>query len=125
MNVILYIYCFIGTDRPALKYLNRHVRTDIATVWYDIGMELLDPRDEQELYVIKNSSSKDMVKCTEMFELWLRRKPNASWNSLIEAFRAPGIELGTLASKIESMLSKGMYIYVSHIMLYQYQYTQV
>ena len=105
--------CFfvVGTDRPALKYLNRHVRLDITTKWHDVGVELLDVEDEPKLKAIKANSSGDVDKCTaEMLQLWLERKPNASWNQLIEAFRAPGIKLEALASKIEGMLSKGMSI---------------
>ena len=39
-----------------------------------------------------------------MFDLWLKKQPTASWDQLIEALRQPGIELGTLAGKIEQML---------------------
>ena len=39
-----------------------------------------------------------------MLELWLTRQPNATWNQLIEALKAPGIELNNAVSKIEEML---------------------
>ena len=39
-----------------------------------------------------------------MLELWLNRQPDATWNQLIEAVKAPGIELNNAASKIEGML---------------------
>ena len=41
-----------------------------------------------------------------MFDLWLKKQPTASWNQLIEALRQPGIELDTLASNIEQILSQ-------------------
>ena len=98
----------VGTNRPTLKYLNRHVRPDIASKWHDVGVELLDEEDESALDAIKSNSSGDVDKYTaEMLQLWLRRKPDASWNQLIEALRAPSIKLETLALKIEGMLSKG------------------
>ena len=39
-----------------------------------------------------------------MLNLWLKKQPTVSWNQLMEALRQPGIELGTLAKKIEQML---------------------
>ena len=39
-----------------------------------------------------------------MLDLWLMKQPTASWNQLIEALRQPGINLGTLATKIEQVL---------------------
>ena len=58
---------------------------------------------------IERDHSGDPNRCTaEMLKLWLNKKSDASWNQLIQAFRAPQIKLETLASKIEEMLSKGM-----------------
>jgi len=37
-----------------------------------------------------------------MFQLWLRKHSNASWNQLIQALRE--IELSSLATKIKAML---------------------
>ena len=102
------VLSLVGTDRPALKYLNRYVRANIVTKWHDVGVELLDVEDEPVLNAIKVNSSGDVDKCAEeMLQLWLERKSDASWNQLIEAFRAPNIKLEALASKIEGMLSKG------------------
>ena len=102
----------IGTDRPALKYLNKYVKADIATEWHDIGVELLDVEEEPVLNAIKNNHPGDVNKCTaEMLQLWLARKPEASWNQLIAVFREPNIKLNTLAMKIERMLSKGKIAY--------------
>ena len=60
---------YVGTDRPALKYLNKF-RDDIATKWHDIGVELLDVEDEVVLTTIKNNYPGDIDKCTaEMLQL--------------------------------------------------------
>jgi len=100
----------IGTDHPALKHLNIHVIPDIADKWYDIGVELLDAKDEIVLNNIKADFVENHDKCaSEMFQLWLARKSDASWNQLIKAFRQPSIGLNALASNIEAMLSKGTY----------------
>ena len=73
--------------------------------WHDLGIELLDSNDVEELDTIEAEHPSDLSKCcTKMFNLWLKKKPSSSWNQLIEALRQPGIELGTLASKVEQML---------------------
>ena len=101
---------YVGTDRPALKYLNKYVKADIAAEWHDIGVELLDVEDEPVLNAIKNNFPGDVNKCTaEMLQLWLARKAEASWNCLIEVLREPNIKLNALAARIEGMLSQGIY----------------
>ena len=73
--------------------------------WHDLGIELLDSRDIGELDTTEAEHPSDLNKCcTKMFNLWLKKQPTASWNQLIEALRQPGVELGTLACKIEQML---------------------
>ena len=99
----------VGTDRPALKYLYAHVRGNIANDWYDIGVALLDPGDEVVLDTINTNHLGDAEKCAaEMLKLWLARKPEASWDLLMEALKEPNIKLNALAVKIEEMLTKGM-----------------
>ena len=101
----------IGTDRPALKYLNKYVKPNITAKWYDLGVELLDVEDEPLLNTIKVDHHRDSDRCTaEMLQLWLERKSDASWNQLIQAFREPNIKLETLALKVECMLSKGIIV---------------
>ena len=116
---------YVGTDRPALKYLNKYVRAEIATEWHDIGVELLDVEDEAVLNSISSNFPTDVNKCTaEMFQLWLARKAEASWDQLLEALREPHIKLNALAIKIEGMLIEGMCSYsiikFNSYMLYLY-----
>ena len=106
---------YVGTDRPAMRYLNRHVRPDIATKWYDIGVELLDVGDEKELDTIQKNFPGDHDACAAgMLKLWLDRKTDASWNQLIQVFRERHIQLNALALEIEGMLSKGMITYCNY-----------
>ena len=99
---------FLDTDRPTLKYLNRHVRAKIAGKWHDIGVELLDEEDETRLNIIKINNAVDAEKSAgEMLVLWLEKKPDASWDQLLQVFQRPHIGLNTLASRIEEMLIKG------------------
>ena len=107
MEFIICMCTHVGTDRPKLKYLN-YVKTDIATKWFDIGVALLDAGDEVVLNITKENFPGDAMKCTsEMFKLWLDRKPEASWNDLIRVLKNKNIKLKTLAKKIKTMLSKG------------------
>ena len=102
------VYMHVGTDRPALKYLYTHVRGNIANDWYDIGVALFDPGDEVVLDTINKNHPGDAEKCAaEMLKLWLSRKPEASWDLLLEALKEPNIKLNALAVKIEKMLTKG------------------
>ena len=94
-----------GHQQPSLKFLNRYVRGSVSMKWHYLGIELLDSNDVGELNTIEAEHPSDLNKCCiKMFDLWLKKQPTASWNQLIEALRQPGIELGTLASKIEQML---------------------
>ena len=73
--------------------------------WHYLGIELLDSNDVEELDTIEAEHPSDLNKCCiKMLNLWLKKQPTASWNQLIEALRQPGIELSTLANKIEQML---------------------
>ena len=98
------LYFFIGIDHPGLKYLNRYVRPNIGTDWYVIGLELLDV---SRLEAIRKEYPNDSNSCaTEMLKLWVERRVDASWNTLIQALRQPHIGLSVWASKIENMLVK-------------------
>ena len=101
-----FIFLNIGTDRPDLKYLYKHVRPRIATRWYEIGLELLGKGNEKKLFAIKDNHN-DYEECAvEMLKLWLNRKMDASWNQLTQALRQSSVDLPSVASKIENMLSE-------------------
>ena len=94
-----------GSDVPTLQHLNAYVRPLIADVWYDLGLQLLDPEDASELCIIRNNNPNNSNgACTEMFSLWLQKKRSASWNSLISTIRGPGVDKHDMAHKIEQML---------------------
>ena len=81
------------------------MRGSVGKKWHDLGIELLDFNDFEELDTIETEHPSDLNKCcTKMLNLWLKKQPTASWNQLIEALRQPGIKLGTLATKIKQML---------------------
>ena len=83
------------------------MRKEAANKWYDLGIELLSNDDIEELNTIRSNYPKDAnACCTEMFQLWLKKESRqATWKKLIEALKAPGIEMNQLADKIEQMLT--------------------
>ena len=92
-----------GHDQPALKLLNKHVRKEVSSKWHDLGLELLEQEDEERLNEIESNNPNDVSKCCkEMFQLWLRKCTNATWNQLIEALKE--VDLNNLAATIEGML---------------------
>ena len=94
-----------GSDAPTRKHLNAYVRPLIADVWYDLGLQLLDAKDASELSTIKiNYPNNSNRACTEMFSLWLQKKPSASWDSLISIIKGPGVGKHDAAQNIEQML---------------------
>ena len=100
------ITLIIGCDRPALKYLNKYVRKEVSSKWHDLGLQLLEPEDEASLNEIKHNSHNNVAECCkEMFQLWLEKCPDASWNQLIESLKEPSVGLNHLASKLEQMLT--------------------
>ena len=106
------MYLYLGSDRPALKYLNRHVVKRIAAKWYDIGLELMEIEDQENLTTMKVQYAASIVEgSNQMLRFWLDRQPHASWNQLIEALKANHIGFYSLAVDIERMLyPEGMYV---------------
>ena len=75
--------------------------------------------DEGELDALKVEQN-DIECAKKMFKRWLEKKPDASWDDLIEVFKTPHIGLHTLAYDIEGkLLSESMYtIMLSLLMKY-------
>ena len=97
---------YIGSERPAFKYLNRYVVTAIAPKWHDVGLELMDKQDEKELKLIQAEQSIDnKQRAKRMLEIWLEKKTDASWNDLLEVLKMPYIGLIATARTIERLLS--------------------
>ena len=65
----------------------------------------MDVEEENYLYIIEKNNAKNVCEaCKDMLKLWLQKKPEATWSKLINAVRAPGIEMNDVACKIEEML---------------------
>ena len=101
-------YNFIGTDKPTRKLL-LSIRKEVATHWRDLGMLLLDEDSVSELNIIKDNNHGDVEACChEVFELWLRKYPEADWNTLMDALKQ--MALDSLVEKIKTVILKGSYV---------------
>ena len=79
---------------------------NVASKWYELGVELLDEKEECKLDIIESNSGKDVKKsCLEMFRLWLSTNHDASWWQIVEALKSPGIDLSSVAADLEKKLS--------------------
>ena len=57
-------------------------------------MELLEPEDERKLDEIKYSSHRDVSEqCKQMFQLWLQRCPDATWDRRYYNLAIPLLDL--------------------------------
>ena len=92
----------VGCDRPVLRDLVNHVTPSVANRWYDLGLQLLDPKYENELNIIE--ADKDDIKtcCRKMFSKWLNTDKLASWDKVIEALTLIGLD--NVASNIGQLL---------------------
>jgi len=101
----LFVYTFVDQNRPTLQQLNDHVRPQAASQWYDIGVKLLS---DEKIGIIKSNNSGDVEACcTDMFIAWLKKDTEASWAKLVDALRAPSVELHVLAGELEQRFVLG------------------
>ena len=78
----------------------------VATKWYELGLELLDEKQEHELKIIRSNYGSDVKTCCrEMFLLWLDTNSDANWWQIVEALKSPGVKLSAVAVELESKLS--------------------
>ena len=109
-----------GTDKPTIRLLNNHVRDEVAPIWHNLGIQLLNDEQCAKLHIIEENHHHDVKTCcTKMFEHWLSVDTNASWNKLIAALQM--VNAITLAKKIEIVVFKGLdLIHIAN----NYVYTQ-
>ena len=94
-------------DRPTLRQLNEIMRIkdiEIASKWYDLGLEL--PVSNSKLKLIElDRSSEINTRFRLMFQEWLDTTPNASWQQLVTALNK--IEMKTAADAISKLCKSG------------------
>ena len=96
-------------SRPTLRDINTHVIPRVCTDWFNLGLQLLDPKYENELNVIEaDTRNNAATSCRKMFSKWLNTDELASWDKLIKALRV--VQLNTVANDIEQLLLQGEYV---------------
>ena len=86
-----------------------------------MGIELLDVEDLKALDVIQSNYPKDASTCcTKMFQLWLDRQPEASWEQLIQALRELNMfdPANTIEQKLIMISNKGK-LFISDVDSYK------
>ena len=81
----------------------------VAAKYYELGIELYKDSDVHQLDTIQKSCAMDYTKgCTEMFNFWLQTYGDAAtWDRLIRALKAPGLQLNAIALDIKRAVVKG------------------
>ena len=80
----------------------------VASKWHELGIELYKDDDVSRLDTIQRQCPGDFTKgCTEMLSYWRQAYENATWNRLIKALKAPGLQLNAIASEIKRDVMKG------------------
>ena len=75
----------------------------VKTEWYNLGLQLLDPKYDNKLNTIETDTRNDAATCSrKMFSRWLNTDQLASWDKLIKALRI--VQLNNVASDIEQLL---------------------
>ena len=96
-----------------MRDLAAHVIPSVNANWFNLGLQLLDPKYEAELDTIEADTRNDAAtSCRKMFSKWLNTDELASWDKLIEALRIA--QLNNVANNIEQLI-QSEYTYSSFI----------
>ena len=97
-----------------MKDLHNNVVPKVSNKWYQLGIQLFNEAQLPKLDEIRaNYSSDHREGCVEMFKYWLDVTPGATWDDIIHALQAPGLELLSIADNLgKKFKSECMYIRV-------------
>ena len=96
------VYEIIDSSKPLLKDLCNIVVPKVANKWYVLGIQLFNQPQLPRLDEIRTIYSNDhRGGCIEMLKYWLDITPGAIWDNLIDALKAPGLELLSIADDVE------------------------
>ena len=92
----------IDSSKPLLKDLCNIVVPKVANKWYGLGIQLFNQPQLPRLDEIRTIYSNDhRGGCVEMLKCWLDITPGATWGNLIDALKAPGLELLSIADDVK------------------------
>ena len=99
----------VGHSKPTIKQLQRHVVPRVTAKYYELGIELYKDDDVHHLDTIQRSCAIDYTKgCTEMLKFWqVAYGDAATWDRLIRALQAPGLQQNAIALEIKRAVVKG------------------
>ena len=87
-----------------LSEVMRIEHIEIATKWYELGLELVD--SNKILRVIEADHPNNVNRCCRvMFEKWLEKTPNASWTQLVSALDS--IKMNAAADAVRKLFMPG------------------
>ena len=96
--VALLSTCNTGSPDLSVKHLLTACKS--VTDWYTLGIHLdLTPSQVDDIHMTYHAHGVNRLK-TEMFKVWLKSSPDASWTDLITALRA--MDENTIASEIQA-----------------------
>ena len=99
------MFIYIANSKPSKKKILELV-PHVAPQWYVLGIQLLREDQESHLDIIKADHGHKIVEsCTEMFWLWLKSHPSATWHHLIASLKSPAVNLHSVAADIERMFT--------------------
>ena len=79
---------------------------NLAPKWYELGVMLLEEKQEKHLTLVQTNYGGDARKCClAVLQYWMDVHPEATWDQLVIALRSPGVELVHVASDIENNFS--------------------
>ena len=85
------VYTYTVEDHPKMTQLLEVMRIKdigIAVKWFDLGLELVN--DSNILQQIRDDDANTC--CRMMFQKWLEKIPDASWNHLVAALNKIGMD---------------------------------
>ena len=94
----------LGSDHPSLRDLTNFVVPRVSCKWYNLGLQLIDPKNATLLDNLKSDSNNAEEQCTEMFNQWLMTDSKATWNKILIALRSQAVRLENVAQDVEKML---------------------
>ena len=97
-------------NKPSIKTLQSHgIINDIGPHWYNLGIALLDEDQLAQLQIIRCNHDNETGRCIDLFIYWLQSHPKATWYDLVEKLKSNGVELNTVAEKVEGIFP-GLFI---------------
>ena len=80
---------------------------EITTKWYELGLKLMISNEVLKVIETDHPCNTNTC-CRVMFEKWLEKTPNASWNQLVTVLDS--IKMNTAADAVRKLFKSGMNI---------------